>query len=704
MSFVPSRPFSFPRLSCIALLVASLGLASCGGDDDDPPPAPKQADLVGVLHGVLATSLQDELGIGAPVTDMSAAVDTLQDIVLFSDPNGIHDSHPALPLLKNALHSGRAVVLENVNADEVNALIKALGLRISGFTLPEGASVVELFAVRKVRGDTWFFVDVGSAQDKCPSEDIDTKIDVCGSSQEGESGEDGVRQQAQCDAATQLGTRPLGPTLAKAVRAEKRLREETQGKTLSPCENPGDTGKDCGETRTRALLDWAWDGREEADKPPKSVVLVSDNAPNNLMTKNYWQISYSPGCRKFITKYDIYSYHSFAEDMDYYYITQYGNFSPDKCWKNDPVNCEHAAFFVPDVAKQYGYMRDYVFEHSLPGNPRDPKYMSNPGNAVVTPSYTPKTAPVSGSVDLSKEFSVGGSVGFSLEPAPAKLDGEPIVGGSGVNASLSAGMTTGTTLSHSYQDASVTFTAKGNYGDTMNWRYDFLRPCSGKAVHCLYVVWSAALDYHDFQNATGLARNTFSPSNEWTWRVPSKYSRDYFLNPDEIAPEGTTKGFKTYFEARDGLSTGDVTPVIPVIDIQHVHHSCRMYMASIWYVPLNRPPLLAVDQSGLKDFPVGGDSQKVNLASEYTWKVIEDGKPDWVKVQPMKGEPTRKMSESEHAGWNGSTDLVVTAVPYETQSYDPRQDYVKICATDDKGDCIKGGEEVWIKVTQKAFN
>ncbi|MBO7411612.1 MAG: hypothetical protein J6T92_06770, partial [Ottowia sp.] len=158
MSSLLARAFShrpsFPRLSCIALLVAGIGLASCGGDDDDPPPAPKQADLVGVLHGVLAASLQEELGIGAPLTDMSAAVDTLQDIVLLSDPNGIDDAHPALALMKDALHSGRAVALENVNADEVNALIKALGLRISAFSLPEGASEVELFAVRKVRGDT----------------------------------------------------------------------------------------------------------------------------------------------------------------------------------------------------------------------------------------------------------------------------------------------------------------------------------------------------------------------------------------------------------------------------------------------------------------------------------------------------------------------------------------------------------------------
>ena len=72
----------------------------------------------------------------------------------------------------------------------------------------------------------------------------------------------------------------------------------------------------------------------------------------------------------------------------------------------------------------------------------------------------------------------------------------------------------------------------------------------------------------------------------------------------------------------------------------------------------------------------------------------------------MSGEPTRKMSESEHAGWNGSTDLRVTV--YKDDSFNEsspnRSGYVKLCATDDKGDCAKGGEEAWIKVTQTPFN
>ena len=181
MSSLLSRAFSrrpsFPRLSCIALLVAGIGLASCGGDDDDPPPAPKQADQVGALHGALAAALQEELGIGAPLTNLATPVDALQDIVILSDPNGIHDAHPALPLMKNAFYAGRAVVLENVNAKEVHALIKALGVRISGFTPPNGAEFVELFAVRKVKNDTWFFVDAGANWEPSAGDDFNSDWD-----------------------------------------------------------------------------------------------------------------------------------------------------------------------------------------------------------------------------------------------------------------------------------------------------------------------------------------------------------------------------------------------------------------------------------------------------------------------------------------------------------------------------------------------
>ena len=127
-------------------------------------------------------------------------------------------------------------------------------------------------------------------------------------------------------------------------------------------------------------------------------------------------------------------------------------------------------------------------------------------------------------------------------------------------------------------------------------------------------------------------------------------------------------------------------------------------MKTSWYVPLSRPPLLAVDQDGLKDFPVGGGSQKVNLASEYDWKVSD--KPDWVTVEPMSGEPTRKMSESERAGWNGSMDLRVTVYKDDTfnESSQNRSGYVKLCAKGSDGNCITGGEEAWIKVTQVPFN
>lgn len=716
MSFVPSRPFSFPRLSCIALLVASLGLASCGGDDDDPPPAPKQADLVGVLHGVLATSLQDELGIGAPLTDMAAAVDTLQDIVLLSDPNGIDDAHPALPLLKNALHSGRAVALENVNADEVNALIKALGLRISAFSLPEGASEVELFAVRKVRGDTWFFVDVGTRQpatganaaqgagnatfnpdeayDYCSlsgDEQPEVKISQCGTPGAGADGEGAARQQAQCDTRSPVlagASSPLTPTLAKAIRTQADT-QEAQKSLPASCR---DANSPCETNRTRAFLDWAQAGQEEAGRAHSVVMLNSGDKLGDLVAKQSWQIVYSPGCRAFTTKYDISSYHSFAQDLDYYFIAQYGDFDPGACWQNVSATCNSGD--GAGVGYQEGYIRFYEFEHALPGNPLDPKY-GGYEHEVLNPTHTPENTGQKTDVTVATEKSVGGSVGFSLgwQSTAIPSGAKPSAGGLGTSASLSAGMSTSTSSTHTYKDGAVEFKAQGRQMGGLNWRYDFLRPCSAPGKQFCFFVF----DYGNLQDATGLSKGTFSPRQEWTWAVPSKYSRENFLMPGERGEEGSQRGFKTHFEAMIGYSEAYFADATGKIAGHATRHRCQTAIKTSWYVPLSRPPLLAMDQNGLKDFPVGGASQVVNLASEYDWEVYD--KPDWVTVEPMSGAPTSKKNASHNPGWDGSMDLRVTV--YKDDKFDEskenRYGTIKIRA--------KGGEEeVWLNVTQTPFN
>lgn len=724
MSFFVSHPVSFPRLSCIALLVAGIGLAGCGSDDDSPPPAVKQADQVGTLHGVLAEALREELGIGAPVTDMSASVDALQDIVLLSDPNGIRDSHPGLPLMKNAFHSGRAVVLENVDADEVNTLIKALGVRISGFTLPEGASVVELFAVRQVKGDTWFFVDLGAgwepsagddfrneysihfdkdeARDYCTmqgDEKPDEKITACGGTSSGSAdGAEGTRQQAQCEAVTQVlgAPRALSPTLAKAIRTGTEPDEETDVDPECSGRNPNSV---CGAMRSRALLDWAQRGREEVMRSTQLNV-GEQNDPAN---KTLWEYRYSPGGRTFTIEYEISSYHSFEEDVDYFFIAQKGTFDPSTFapgsspnWKNTPANC-HIITDWDDASPslQSGYIRFYEFEHALPNDKGGPEDYGFTGHDVVNATYSPQNESKDYQVTVGTEKSLGGSIGFSLKgslPTPVPTAGE--LGAEG-SASLSAGVSKSTSSTRTYSDSTLTFKATGRHMSGLSWRYDFLRPC--RAGKCS---WLTA-EFGHLQDATLLARGSFSPLQEWTWRVPSKYSRAYFLNPGEDAPEGAQKGFRTTFEAMTGKSKGYGEQLHAGYPTQH---TCDQRFKTTFYVPVSRPPLLALNQSGLNDFPVGGGSQKVNLASEYAWKVFE--KPDWVTVEPMSGEPTRKMSESEHAGWNGSTDLRVTVYKDDTfnESSQNRSGYVKLCAKGSDGNCITGGEEAWIKVTQVPFN
>ncbi|MBO7411105.1 MAG: hypothetical protein J6T92_04195 [Ottowia sp.] len=466
-----SRRSSFPRLSCIALLVAGIGLASCGGDDDDPPPAPKQADQVGALHGALAAALQEELGIGAPLTNLATPVDALQDIVILSDPNGIRDDHPALPLMKNAFYSGRAVVLENVNAKEVNTLIKALGVRISAFSPPKGAEFVELFAVRKVKNNTWFFVDLGASWEPIAGDDFQNnwnlfsldktasydscglpgdeqtlrEIHVCGNDESESSspadGAEGVRQQAQqCEAATQaLGApRALSPTLAKAIRASTEPVEETG---VDPDCNGRNPNSVCGPMRSRALLDWAQRGREEAAKPPQSVVLqnAGDTTPKyEPAAEMNWEFSQTPGGRQFRLVFEMTAYHSFDEHVDYYFISQSGDFSVKDAWRNEPGCVDPKDLY----AYQYGYVRFYEFEHALhdyAGGPYDYGFGSH---EPVNITYSPVNQNSEYSVSIGTEKGLSGSVGFSAgySKASSASDADPLAGGPQASASASLGV------------------------------------------------------------------------------------------------------------------------------------------------------------------------------------------------------------------------------------------------------------------------
>ena len=148
------------RLLAPLLLGIALATTGCGGDDnkDDDNKVIMPGDLLGTLHGELAPYLKEGLGLEPAITDFNTPVESLDDVVIFSDPNGIARPHPGLALLKQAYDSGRAIVLEHVKAEEVQALLDTLDKRIS-FTPPDGLEYVELFATRKAGGDSWHYTD-----------------------------------------------------------------------------------------------------------------------------------------------------------------------------------------------------------------------------------------------------------------------------------------------------------------------------------------------------------------------------------------------------------------------------------------------------------------------------------------------------------------------------------------------------------------
>lgn len=341
--------------------------------------------------------------------------------------------------------------------------------------------------------------------------------------------------------------------------------------------------------------------------------------------------------------------------------------------------------------------------------------------------YSPVNQGADYSVSIGKEKDLSGSVGFSAgySNASSASDANPSAGGPGasVSGSLSAGVHKSETVSANYPEAAMTFSYEGRLRKAMrgaafpsglSWRYDLLRPCNGNGeCNALHLGYAGNL-----QDATKLSVVDFTPQHEWTWQVPSKYSRIYFQTPGTYDRENGGNGFETFFRAVTGKSKGYAHLVhVMIAPAQHV---CDQRF-DLWFrVPVSRPPLLAVDQRGLNTFPVGGGNQTINLASEYYWKVYE--KPDWVTVAPSSGGPSRNDGEHKTSltGWDGSVDLQVTV--YKDKDFDEgsknRSGTVKICATESlDGDCLpeKGmididgvevwmeREEVWFDVTQVPF-
>ena len=157
------QPAFRPRLLAPLLLGIALATSGCGGDDkDDGNKLLMQGNLIGALHGELAPALKDGLGLEPALADLNTPVETLDDVVILSDPNGVARPHPGLALLKQAYESGRAIAIERVKAEEVQALLDTLGKRMT-FTLPDGLEHIDLFAARRAGGDNWYFIESGGA-------------------------------------------------------------------------------------------------------------------------------------------------------------------------------------------------------------------------------------------------------------------------------------------------------------------------------------------------------------------------------------------------------------------------------------------------------------------------------------------------------------------------------------------------------------
>ena len=558
----------------VLFVVLAGGCGGSGSSSDDGPVAQRKGDLVGTLHGELAEYLREELGLDPALTDLSGSVDDLADLVMLSDPDGVKASHPGLALLKEAFEGRRAVGLENVGEEEINALLDKLDMGIS-FRMPESMDQIELFAARRVGGDNWWFVDGGGE----PAADED----------------DG---------------------------GAARLRG-----------------------RVKNFLAWVKETKEaEADTSSKPSVFTS--AANDDITQlaeaDIWSIPFSDRGQTFTIRYDMYSCHSFTDDSDYYYVTQSAHLNPSVRWNNVDGHQDGLATYW---AQQWGHMRRYLFKNY---------WYDDPGNAAPLVQSSPETANNVSTITSGVTWSLGGSIGLSGSLG-ADMTGPK--GEVGANGSLSMGVSISSSRSVNVADCSVNDKC-GSEGMARlaAWEYTFADPANGER----HIFWT------DLEDAPMLSRSNFQPVNQWIWTVPSAFSKK-------------VKDFKSEFTWTSGHSNGALNEAW--IEVKHATHEDDDWVYHGFWVPVKRPPLLAISAAQMQ-FEAKGESKALTLVSALDWTASTDS--DWLEINETSGKATGA------GGWT----LYITVDPNDGSAN--REGYVTLRSTD-------GTETQKVKVFQSRY-
>ncbi len=408
--------------AAILALTAVVTGGGCGGSGGDSRP-PVKAYIDGELHGDMAGALTDYLD---EARYDNKSTDRML-IISRADNSEIDDATAAGA--KATLAAGQPVVIEHADEKEINNFLSKIGIEPNFKT--ESADVpVELFAVEKREGNTFFFVSTNDAPaPQLPLETEEKEYIISGD-------ENSEKSEVISNSRTVSTDKPSGSDNAAIMRH-----------------------------RVQNFISWATSGNERITQLSAERQKNSADDLRTLASASVWDRDLSTGKQTYTIRYTIYSCHSFKQKKDYYLISQSAQLNPSSEWRRTQEG--HVSYPKIYTAKVEGQTRKYTFKNYWEefNYAEVPLVKSSPQNAnevtTVTSGYT---------------WSAEGNIGFS---------GLTATGG------LSGGVSYSSSESFNVSDCRVNDRC-GDDGkrDMASWEYEFKNPENGSR----YFYWTDLKD------------------------------------------------------------------------------------------------------------------------------------------------------------------------------------------------------------------
>lgn len=316
-----------------------------------------------------------------------------------------------------------------------------------------------------------------------------------------------------------------------------------------------------------------------------------DNNLSKLAQANVISIQKSLKGKQITSNFYITSFHSFSPLLsdygyDWFFVTQdcFLNGANDyvKEWAGTRRNVEGTSWYVGQGEVCLNYVDSYQLK----------SYIHNADQyQIVVMDVNPISENSTTSCTSGIEFTLGGQIGFEA----------------GKESKGNGSFSTGVSLSESYSFDIRDCTVRNNTGvsgnnSSVEWIYSFRRARKNTSAG----KWQRLIDPAD------LSHSTFTPTNLWIWKIPTKYRE-------------VIKSFTTDMTVN---TINTITRNSGSADCKHVEGRSECYTQKIDF---SYPPLLIADVKEVKMDKQAGTFE-IHLTSEMKLDISKGPDSDWFTI------------------------------------------------------------------------